>query len=228
MSVGELTSGRDEHVGRFTWNRADDSWWWCPEVLAIYGIAADSDPTPETFSERLHPDDRDALAAAVDAVAGRGGAFSRHHRVVRPDGQVRHVVLACDAVQDDAGEPTGLRGYVIDVTETERQLADATATEAVRRSKEHAAAIEQAKGALMYVYGLDPDAAFALLRWRSRNDNLKLHDLCEELVVAMSTGEVSAAALHRYMDPALTALEGRGQVSSCRHHASTASGTHLR
>ncbi|GAA1587832.1 hypothetical protein GCM10009789_46700 [Kribbella sancticallisti] len=46
------------------------------------------------------------------------------------------------------------------------------------------AAIEQAKGILMAVYGLDPDAAFALLVWHARNARVPVRDLASRFVSA--------------------------------------------
>ena len=39
--------------------------------------------------------------------------------------------------------------------------------------------IEQAKGMLMLIYGLDADAAFDLLKWRSQKSNVKLRRLAK-------------------------------------------------
>ncbi len=75
--------------------------------------------------------------------------------------------------------------------------------------------IEQAKGALMLVYGLTEDAALALLQWYARHRNVELRDLCLALTTnpePVPMGEESsdhlnnllesiAVALHR--DPAL-------------------------
>ena len=47
---------------------------------------------------------------------------------------------------------------------------------------ENRAVIEQAKGMLMLVYGLDEDAAFDLLKWRSQSSNVKLRRLAEDVV----------------------------------------------
>ena len=47
---------------------------------------------------------------------------------------------------------------------------------------EHRAVIEQAKGMLMLVYGLDADPAFDLLKWRSQKSNVKLRQLAQELI----------------------------------------------
>jgi AmiR/NasT family two-component response regulator len=53
---------------------------------------------------------------------------------------------------------------------------------AVAEIAEHRAAIDQAKGMLILLYGLDDDAVFAMLRWRSQNANVKLRALAEQLV----------------------------------------------
>ena len=51
------------------------------------------------------------------------------------------------------------------------------------RSASHAV-IEQAKGALMLDYGLDADAAIALLSWQPQSQNIKLRDLPQRLAAA--------------------------------------------
>jgi hypothetical protein len=45
--------------------------------------------------------------------------------------------------------------------------------------------IEQAKGILMVVYGLDSDAAFAMLVWYSRSSKLPLHELAASFLDAV-------------------------------------------
>ena len=46
--------------------------------------------------------------------------------------------------------------------------------------------IEQAKGILMFLYGIDSDAAFAVLKRWSMTNNVKLHALARELVAVAS------------------------------------------
>ena len=52
---------------------------------------------------------------------------------------------------------------------------------------ENRASIEQAKGVLMYIYGIGPDAAFDLLRWRSQEANVKLRVLAEQVLADVLT-----------------------------------------
>src|SRR5207237_1148449 len=49
------------------------------------------------------------------------------------------------------------------------------------------AQIEQAKGALMLVYGITADHAFAVLQWRSQETNTKLRHLAAKLASALTT-----------------------------------------
>lgn len=59
---------------------------------------------------------------------------------------------------------------------------DELITARVTEITEHRAVIEQAKGMLMLVYGLDAGAAFDLLKWRSQKSNTKLRTLAEQLI----------------------------------------------
>ncbi|WP_293241234.1 ANTAR domain-containing protein [Mycolicibacterium sp.] len=55
------------------------------------------------------------------------------------------------------------------------------AYDAVREIAEQRALIEQAKGMLMFIYGIDADAAFDLLRWQSQQHNVKLRLIAEQI-----------------------------------------------
>lgn len=55
-------------------------------------------------------------------------------------------------------------------------------TERLTGITELRAVIEQAKGMLMLIHGIDADRAFELLKWRSQDTNTKLRPLAEQLV----------------------------------------------
>lgn len=59
--------------------------------------------------------------------------------------------------------------------------------EAVCDFVRHRAVIEQAKGMLMLIYGIDADHAFELLRWQSQDTNVKLRDLAQQVVARFTT-----------------------------------------
>jgi hypothetical protein len=54
-------------------------------------------------------------------------------------------------------------------------------TEAVRAISERRAVIEQAKGMVMFVYGINADDAFEVLRKQSQDHNVKLTLLAEQV-----------------------------------------------
>ena len=64
-------------------------------------------------------------------------------------------------------------------------------TDAVSAITEQRAVIEQAKGMLMFIYGIDADAAFGLLRYQSQNHNIKLRLIAEQ--IAKDLLELSAS-----------------------------------
>jgi hypothetical protein len=74
------------------------------------------------------------------------------------------------------------RGFYIDITEAyEAELQDALGEE-LQEIIAHRAVIEEAKGMLMVLYDRDADAAFAVLRWRSQELNVKLNNVAAKLV----------------------------------------------
>jgi hypothetical protein len=68
-------------------------------------------------------------------------------------------------------------------TVAEREVAELVQeNENLRVAIDSRAVIEQAKGALMLRYGLDQEAAFAVLKRWSQDSNIKLHTIAETLV----------------------------------------------
>jgi two-component system cell cycle sensor histidine kinase/response regulator CckA len=99
--------------GRLEWNE---------HQYEIYGI------TPEQFSEtlddwraRVYPDDIDYADSRLAKAFEGESVFDVAFRVVRPDGEVRHVNASGSPVFNDAGELIELIGINIDVTNIYRQ-----------------------------------------------------------------------------------------------------------
>ena len=83
-------------------------------------------------------------------------------------------------------------GFYVDVTPSERERQDQV-TAAVTRITEARAGIEQAKGMLMLIYGMEEAAAFELLKWRSQETNVKLRLLAGQVAsdfVVLSSSEI--------------------------------------
>ena len=98
-------------------------------------------------------------------------------------------------------------------------------TEAVQGIVEQRAPIEQAKGMLMFVYGIDANTAFDMLRDQSQNHNVKLRLVAEQIVKDLielsrtngparrfALGGLMAAARQRIDNSAARQLNGESKT----------------
>jgi PAS domain S-box-containing protein len=100
---------------------------WSDEVFRIFGYKpGEIEVTSENFFRAVHPDDRESVAAAAQEAVRTGKAYEIEHRVVWPDGQVRHVHEEAEILEDpQSGRPLKMVGVVQDITERkekEREL----------------------------------------------------------------------------------------------------------
>ncbi|MEV0432524.1 PAS and ANTAR domain-containing protein [Nocardia sp. NPDC050413] len=169
---------RPASVGSFTFWFANQRWEWSAEVYRMHGYAPGQIvPTTELLLSHKHPEDRDLVAELIERTLAQGEPFSSRHRFLDTSGRVHTVMVIADQVLDDDGEPVGTAGYYLDLTETVDAVAEAAATEAIGGVVAARAVIEQAKGVLMRMYGIDAEQAFKVLVWRSQETNVKLRDI---------------------------------------------------
>jgi hypothetical protein len=147
-----------------------------------------------------HPDDYRQIADTLALIRQTRQAFSSRHRIRDVQGVVHHVVVVGDQLRDGDGFVVGTHGFYIDVTPAERARQDVLTAEVEKITKTRAS-IEQAKGMLMAIYGIDAQAAFDLLKWRSQESNIKLRPLAEQIVADF------AAAAHEEELPSRAAYD---------------------
>ncbi len=180
-------AGVDGHerrgAGWFRFHFDDERWEWSPEVQALHGYQPGTAATPSTdlVLSHKHPQDRDHVAAMLKEIKHRQQAFSTRHRIVDTAGQTHHVIVVADRLTDDSGAVVGTAGFYVDVSPV-ADRDEQRINVAIAEIAENRAVIEQAKGMLMVVYGVDADAAFELLRWRAQDANVKLRLLAEQIV----------------------------------------------
>ena len=108
---------------------------WSEEAARIYGYPPDTQPTPELILQRSHPDDLGLVATALERAAQDGSVFDYEHRLLMPDGSIRHLHDLAHRVSDGAGNDEVI-GAIVDITERkvaeeeQRQL-----TKALRKSE---------------------------------------------------------------------------------------------
>jgi ANTAR domain/PAS fold len=175
-----LLGGESQRVGRFEYRYDNDAWTWSDTVASMHGYPpCEMEPTTELVLSHKHPDD---LARVRGLLQQSAAPFSSRHRIRTTAGDIRRVVVVGDAVTDADGRTVATRGFYIDVTESFDADLQSTITDRLQFIVSHREVIAQAKGMLMLIYKIDADAAFALLKWRSQESNVKLSTIAEKLV----------------------------------------------
>jgi signal transduction histidine kinase len=118
-------------------------------------------PTNEVFRERIHPEDRDRAYGFLLNMAHRASNYEHEHRIVLPDGSVKHIHAIGHPVLDEAGKLVEYVGTTMDVTERKRaedelrkhreNLEDMVRqrTEQLAEAKARAEAANRAKGTFL-------------------------------------------------------------------------------
>jgi PAS domain S-box-containing protein len=121
-------------TGSFGWNVATGELLWSEETFRIFGYDSTQKPSLEAMIRRVHPDD----AALVQQVIGRAARlkqeFDFEHRLLMPDGSMKHLRMVASAACDEPGVLQFV-GAVMDIT-------------AARRAQEQ---LHQAQAELAYV-----------------------------------------------------------------------------
>ncbi len=96
---------------------------WPPQLYRMFGL----DPAADSASERqffdfVHPEDLPAVSRTVDdVVSGRKPEARLDYRIVRRDGEVRHLEDVVLAIAGKDGRPKAIHGLVRDVTDARRR-----------------------------------------------------------------------------------------------------------
>jgi PAS domain S-box-containing protein len=103
-------------TGSFGWNVVSGEISWSEETYNIFAYDRKTTPTLASILARIHPDDRDPVQQTLDRAAGSRRDFDFEHRLLMPDGSVKHLHVVARALSDASG---GLEfvGAVTDVTE---------------------------------------------------------------------------------------------------------------
>lgn len=108
-------------LGSWEYDFRNDALHWSDEVYEIFGVRpGEQTVSRDAFYSFVHPDDLEEQKAADAAVERGEGPLDNEHRIVRSDGEIRHVHERAVLEEDEEGRPVRLRGTVQDVTERKR------------------------------------------------------------------------------------------------------------
>ncbi|MFO0866010.1 MAG: PAS domain-containing protein [Gemmataceae bacterium] len=145
LAVAERQLAELQHVaqiGFWEWDVARDRITWSDELSEIFGCRPEDFPGHYLgYLALYHPEDRDRGRATIEATFRTGQPFEFEHRIVRADGELRHIHGKGRAVRNAEGQTVRMIGTAQDIT----------------RRKEAETALQHAHAELEWLMGAVPD-----------------------------------------------------------------------
>jgi len=211
-----LGLGTNLLVGRYSVELATGTWWWSDEIYTMHGWKPDEiQPGLEALRSRKHPDDRSRVVRAAGEALRLGRPFACAHRIVDRSGRTRSVVVTGQGSQGARGQSPQLVGYVIDVTPVQKEVLERRSEAVVNRAFVSQATIEQVKGVIIAVRGVDEAKATDILVGAARDAGVSLRLAADQVMTALQDRGDGAIATVDALDEALAAVH---PVSRPRGH----------
>jgi diguanylate cyclase (GGDEF)-like protein/PAS domain S-box-containing protein len=116
------------HLGSWRWDFSDETARWSDETFRIFGYEPhEIQPELRALMQRIHRDDKAAIAAGIVGLRRHGAPMDMTSRLVLPDGSLRYIHVNAEVVRNDGGLPVQAFGVIQDITENK------TAEERIQR-----------------------------------------------------------------------------------------------
>ena len=102
-------------TGSFGWHVATGELHWSEETYQIFGYDKAMKPSLEWIKRITHPDDMRIVQQILERAPIDGSAFDLEHRLLMPDGTVKHLHVVAHPMRDSSGT-IELIGAVTDIT----------------------------------------------------------------------------------------------------------------
>ena len=110
---------RLSHTGSFGWRASSGEIIWSEETFRIFQYDRTMTPSVELVLQRVHPEEAALVKQTMERASQDGKDFDFEHRLLMPDGSVKHVHVVAHALSDESGSVEFV-GAVMDVTERKR------------------------------------------------------------------------------------------------------------
>ena len=117
-------------TGSFGWNVSSGAIYWSEETFRIFEYGRETKPGLDLVLQRAHPEDRVRVQQAIDRALQDAKDFDLEHRLLMPDGSVKHVHSVGHLLGTDQPGKTELVGAITDITERKRAETALRQTEA--------------------------------------------------------------------------------------------------
>jgi PAS domain S-box-containing protein len=140
---------RLSHTGSFGWSAKTGDLFWSEEAFRILGCDPEVKPSFDLLSQRLHPEDRERVTRLMLGGPQSGSHLDFEHRLLMPDGAVKHVHVLAHAATDNSCTMQYV-GAVMDISDRVK------AGEELRRSEAYLAEAQKLSHTASWVWNVDP------------------------------------------------------------------------
>ncbi|MDP4077668.1 PAS domain S-box protein [Acidovorax sp. A1169] len=118
------------------WDFVANKVWWNDSISEVFGYERGQlEPGPESWTQRIHPDDLDRVLLGIHAVIdGSEDRWRDEYRFIKADGESAQVIDRGFVIRDDAGKAIRMLGSMVDITERtdmERRLRESQKMETI-------------------------------------------------------------------------------------------------
>jgi PAS domain S-box-containing protein len=103
-------------TGSFSWVVATNEIIWSEQVYRVFELDPNIPVTLELIGSRVHPDDLPLFEDMIGSAQRQVGGFEYEHRLLMPDGSIKHLHMIAHGVRNQHGQPEYI-GAVRDITE---------------------------------------------------------------------------------------------------------------
>lgn len=112
---------RIAHVGSWDVDLVSDKLVWSDEIFRIWEIDKTKFKADfAAFLETVHPQDRERVGRVYNEAIANRSRYEVEHRLLFPDGRVKHILEQGELQYDAHGEPVHFIGTSLDITERKR------------------------------------------------------------------------------------------------------------
>ncbi|MBI5688074.1 MAG: PAS domain S-box protein [Verrucomicrobia bacterium] len=116
-----IEAQRIGHIGSWEADLVTSKLTWTEEIYRIFELNhGTSGVTYEMFRKTVHPEDRERVQRTFDNSVSDRSPYDITHRLLLPDGRVKHVRERAETFYDSQGRPIRSAGTVQDITEQKR------------------------------------------------------------------------------------------------------------
>lgn len=106
------------HIGSYNWDVASNKTSWSDELYRIVGHSKSTfQPTYDSYVSCIYTDDKEKFLTLTGDALKQKGDYHAEYRILRADGEVRHIYEQGNVKYDQNNKLEGLVGVIQDITE---------------------------------------------------------------------------------------------------------------